>query len=397
MKKMMMTIAFALVTLGAFAQKEQPIGLRMEVAEAETDHAEYSIFTYRDEDDNFGYYLSLAKVTHILGLLRDDITDAAFDAIKETCICLGATYDEANATLDTILDLFDKDVDTRTELKSRAVTGSDRLGHFTTSTCIVQKKALGGKRLQFVFTQGKHQAEAFVTKTIIKELRTSLKIDKKLHPKQHRVGMAAAAASAAGGMKVSILGDSYSTFQGVIPANYSSFYPNDRNDCTEVNQTWWDLYIKAKGYVLEKNDSWGGTTICGTGYGGMDFSRNNFISRVDSLGNPDIIFVFGGTNDAWANAPMGEYQYAEWTKEDCRNFRPALACLLDMLQKRYPKAKLCSILNSELREPVNESMREVCKHYNVQLIELHDIEKQNGHPSIKGMKSICDQLLEAGL
>ena len=152
MKKMMMTIAFALVTLGAFAQKEQPIGLRMEVAEAETDHAEYSIFTYRDEDDNFGYYLSLAKVTHILGLLRDDITDAAFDAIKETCICLGATYDEANATLDTILDLFDKDVDTRTELKSRAVTGSDRLGHFTTTTCIVQKKALGGKRLQFLFS-----------------------------------------------------------------------------------------------------------------------------------------------------------------------------------------------------------------------------------------------------
>jgi hypothetical protein len=42
-------------------------------------------------------------------------------------------------------------------------------------------------------------------------------------------------------------------------------------------------------------------------------------------------------------------------------------------------------------------MREVCKHYNVKLVELHDIEKQSGHPSINGMKSICDQLLEAGL
>ena len=197
--------------------------------------------------------------------------------------------------------------------------------------------------------------------------------------------------------KVSVLGDSYSTFKGVGPAHYAPFYPNDRNDCKAVEQTWWDLYIKAKGYVLEKNDSWGGTTICGTGYGRMDASRNNFISRVDSLGNPDIIFVFGGTNDAWANVPIGEYQYADWTKDDCKNFRPALACLLDMLQKRYPKAKLCSILNSELREPINESMREVCKHYNVQLVELHDIEKQNGHPSVKGMKSICDQLLEAGL
>jgi hypothetical protein len=195
--------------------------------------------------------------------------------------------------------------------------------------------------------------------------------------------------------KVSILGDSYSTYKGIIPSNYSTFYPDANNDVSSVDQTWWSLYIKAKGYQLEKNDSWGGTTICGTGYGRMDSSRSNFISRVDSLGNPDIIFVFGGTNDAWANSPVGEYQYSDWTKDDCKNFRPALACLLDMLQKRYPKASIYSILNSELREPINESFREICKHYNVQLIELHDIEKQNGHPSVSGMKSICDQLLEA--
>ena len=197
--------------------------------------------------------------------------------------------------------------------------------------------------------------------------------------------------------KVSILGDSYSTFIGIIPANYSSFYPNDRNDVTEIGQTWWSLYIQAKGYTLEKNDSWGGTTICGTGYGRMDSSRNNFISRVDSLGNPDLIFVFGGTNDAWANSPMGEYQYSDWTKEDCKNFRPAVACLIDMLKQRYPNAEFCFILNSELKDTVNESMREICNHYNVKLVELHDIEKQNGHPSINGMKSICEQLLGAGL
>ena len=195
--------------------------------------------------------------------------------------------------------------------------------------------------------------------------------------------------------KVSILGDSYSTFQGMIPEGYAVYYPNNGNDVKEVSQTWWNLYIKAKGYQLETNDSWSGSTICGTGYGRMDSSGNNFISRVDKLGNPDIILIFGGTNDAWANSPIGEYQYADWTKEDCKNFRPALACLLDMLQKRYPKAQIYSLLNSELREPINESMREICKHYNIQLIELHDIDKQNGHPSISGMKSICNQLLEA--
>ena len=195
--------------------------------------------------------------------------------------------------------------------------------------------------------------------------------------------------------KVSILGDSYSTFKGAIPSNYAPYYPNDRVDVTKVEQTWWSLYIKAMGYQLEKNDSWSGSTICGIGYGGMDSSHNNFISRVDCLGDPDIILIFGGTNDAWANSPIGEYKYADWTKDDCKNFRPALACLLYKLQKRYPKASIYSLLNSELREPINESMREICKHYNIPLIELHDIDKQDGHPSAKGMQSICNQLVEA--
>ena len=207
--------------------------------------------------------------------------------------------------------------------------------------------------------------------------------------------MAAAFALSAQTKKVSILGDSYSTYKGYIPENYAPFYPDANNDVKDVEQMWWSLYIDAKGYQLEKNDSWGGTTICGTGYGRMDSSRSAFTSRVDQLGDPDIIFIFGGTNDAWAGSPIGEYKYSDWTKEDCKSFRPALACLLDMLMKRYPDAEIYSILNSELREEINESSREICKHYGIQLIELHDIEKQNGHPSVKGMKSICEQLIEA--
>lgn len=150
--------------------------------------------------------------------------------------------------------------------------------------------------------------------------------------------------------KVSILGDSYSTFQGENPEGYAPFYPNDRNDVTEVAQTWWSLYIKAMGYALDKNNSWGGTTICNTGYGQRDVIANSFNARVGLLGNPDIIFLFGGTNDAWANSPIGEYQYSDWTDEDCKAYRPALACLLDKLHTLYPNAEIYSILNSELRE-----------------------------------------------
>lgn len=204
----------------------------------------------------------------------------------------------------------------------------------------------------------------------------------------------AAVAASAQPKKVSVLGDSYSTFQGYNPDNYRPFYPDANNDVKEVEQTWWSLYIKAKGYELDKNNSWGATTITGTGFFGRDVTPSCFLSRVFMLGDPDIIFVFGGTNDAWQRVPLGEYKYEGLTKADCMTFRPALAYLLQTLKQLYPKAKVVSILNSELQEEVNESMREVCRHCGVQLVELHDIDKQNGHPSIAGMKSICEQLLE---
>lgn len=207
--------------------------------------------------------------------------------------------------------------------------------------------------------------------------------------------LALALSASAQTKKVSILGDSYSTFKDCNPEGYAPFYPNDRNDVTDPSQTWWSLYIKASNYQLEENNSWGGTTICNTGYGGWDTSKSSFLSRIDMLGNPDIIFVFGGTNDAWAHSPIGEYKYSDWTADDCKNFRPALACLLNRLQGKYPEAAIYAILNSELQEEVNESFREICKHCGVQLIELYDIEKQNGHPSIKGMQSICEQLQQA--
>ena len=33
-------------------------------------------------------------------------------------------------------------------------------------------------------------------------------------------------------------------------------------------------------------------------------------------------------------------------------------------------------------------------HYNIDCIELHDIDKKSGHPSIKGMEQISEQIKE---
>ncbi|WP_277121123.1 SGNH/GDSL hydrolase family protein [Bacteroides ndongoniae] len=199
--------------------------------------------------------------------------------------------------------------------------------------------------------------------------------------------------------KVSILGDSYSTYGGYVsPSVNICWYDaevggkNAQNDVRHVEETWWYRLIKENGYQLERNNSFSGATVCCTGYDKNDYSDRAFITRMYNLGRPDVIFIFGGTNDSWAGAPIGEYQYSDWSKEDLYQFRPAFCFLLDSLIKLYPEATIYNITNSELSAEVTSSMAEICRHYNVQNILLHDVEKQSGHPSVAGMKSICEQV-----
>lgn len=199
---------------------------------------------------------------------------------------------------------------------------------------------------------------------------------------------------------VAILGDSYSTFEGYIyPDTNESWYFVKNNpkqtDLNDVRDTWWWRVVKEGGYKLGVNNSYSGATICYTGYNDADYSSRSFITRLPQLGTPDIILIFGGTNDSWAGAQMGEYKYRDWKRADLYFFRPAMAKLLDDAQKRYPNARLLFLLNSELRDEVNSSVRTICKHYGVSLLELKDVDKLAGHPTVKGMESISRQVLKA--
>ncbi|MGM8363198.1 SGNH/GDSL hydrolase family protein [Flavobacterium sp. ARAG 55.4] len=195
---------------------------------------------------------------------------------------------------------------------------------------------------------------------------------------------------------VSILGDSYSTFEGYMVPDTNFVWYNTRitqkTDVTSVKQTWWYQFIKDNNYKLELNNSFSGSTICNTGYQKQDYSSRSFIRRMDNLGSPDVIFIFGATNDAWANTPIGQFKYNDWTKEELYDFRPAMAYMLDYMLGRYPNVKIYFLLNSDLKETINESVKTICKHYNVDCIELKGIDKKEGHPSIKGMEQISNQI-----
>lgn len=199
---------------------------------------------------------------------------------------------------------------------------------------------------------------------------------------------------------VSILGDSYSTFEGYItPATNEPWYTlnmsKKTNDVNDVHQTWWHQFITDKGYRLCINNSYSGATISYTGYHDEDYSPRSFCTRLDNLGCPDIILIFGATNDSWAGSPIGEYKYENWKRADMFTFRPAMAYLLEHMKTRYPNVDIYFILNDSLKDEIDKSVKTVCKHYSIPVIELTGIDKQSGHPSVKGMRQIADQLEKA--
>ena len=197
---------------------------------------------------------------------------------------------------------------------------------------------------------------------------------------------------------LAVLGDSYSTFADFIPEGNACWYnsPADhkRTDVTKVEQTWWWQVANEGGYKLGAIESYSGATVCNTGYRDEDYSDRSFVTRCTNLGNPDIILICGATNDSWANAPIGDYKYANWKRVDLYFFRPAMAKMLNDIKLHYPNVEVYFILNTELKKEINESVLEVCKHYDVPVIELVDIDKKSSHPSVKGMKAIAQQVLK---
>lgn len=205
--------------------------------------------------------------------------------------------------------------------------------------------------------------------------------------------------------KVFILGDSYSTFEGHIPEGFAPYYKiagRKETDVIKVEQTWWHQILSETESDLVRNCSYSGTTVCNTGYGGDDYTDISFVGRFDKLVDNgffkdkkiDTFFVFGGTNDSWANSPLGELKYNGWTKEDLFSVLPAFTYLINRIKENVPGARIINIVNSELKQEIMEGFSSACKEYGVECVQLANVEKNAGHPTIAGMESIKNQVKE---
>jgi hypothetical protein len=205
---------------------------------------------------------------------------------------------------------------------------------------------------------------------------------------------------------LAILGDSYSTYKGWIPEDYAYWYADEGNECENdmrsVEQTWWRMFTREKELLLLANCSYSGSTVCNTGYDGADATDTSFLHRMKrelgekrkkDIAQPDILIVFGGTNDFWAGSPVGEISYGSWSEKDLKSFAPAFCCMMDYLKRYNPKSRIYNVVNDEITGPIRDIMAEVCVHESIANIELHGVKKENGHPNAAGMRAISDQLL----
>lgn len=204
---------------------------------------------------------------------------------------------------------------------------------------------------------------------------------------------------------VFILGDSYSTFEGYVPKDYAVWYTNAGHENTDVNrveQTWWQGLINETDSKLLLNCSYSGTTVCNTGYNNSDCTHISFIGRTDKLiesdyfkeNRVDTFFIFGGTNDSWANSPVGELMYSNLGKEYLFSVLPAFCYLLERLKGNLQSARIICIINTELKPEITDNFMLACEKYGVEYIKLEAIDKTAGHPNIRGMEQIKNQVLD---
>ena len=228
------------------------------------------------------------------------------------------------------------------------------------------------------------------------------------------------------GKKVSILGDSISAYPGyVTPSSNAVFYPSGNNspacDVKSVEDMWWKIVLNKSGMVLGANNSYSGRTLKAS-------ATTANIEALGANGDPDIILVYLGTNDANQQLTLGtldtsvpfnvnssevsgnETLGTNLTRSQVEalgnsTFYESVRTMIIRLQWYYPAAKIVFILvgfGSYARffanNPYRKATIECCELHGVEYIDtrkagihmprLTKYTFQRVHPNKAGMKLI---------
>lgn len=189
------------------------------------------------------------------------------------------------------------------------------------------------------------------------------------------------------GKKISFLGDSLSTFKDNIPFGNVTYYPNDNNDVTLVEQTWWMNLVNNSNAQLEINNSFSGSKVSGS-------EEHSYTKRVENLGNPDYIIIHGGTNDICQNVPVGTLHF-DLSKDNLNKneFADSYDLMIRKCRELYHHANIILVIPHSVSVQYTSIIEEISVHYNLfGLVDLHESSfvLSNGHYQIVDMQTVSN-------
>lgn len=135
------------------------------------------------------------------------------------------------------------------------------------------------------------------------------------------------------GKRLSILGDSISTYKGVsndASANSTLVYnPYYYRDPLPIEKTYWRIVMDSLGLTLCVNNSWSGGNLSGRDDPSSGVNRVCELTRNDGS-TPDLIIVFMGIND------LGR-------RIDASVFTLDYERTLATIKERHPSARVCCV------------------------------------------------------
>lgn len=240
------------------------------------------------------------------------------------------------------------------------------------------------------------------------------------------------------GKRLSILGDSISTFGDPDSRNQNgtycySYYPTETCrysvDGTvtiegityssiqfNVEDTYWMRLINATGMKLGVNESWRGSKVSGNG--ASAFNNQTRIDHLSANGTPDVILVYGGTNDAGASVAIGtfdttnpqNYTAAQIAALPITTFADAYRTMLIRLMYKYPMAEIVVVLPTfttsyytiDNLDNYVELIKEACDFFGIKYIDARctGINVYNRasylvdgiHPNAEGMRLLFEKI-----
>lgn len=230
------------------------------------------------------------------------------------------------------------------------------------------------------------------------------------------------------GKKISILGDSISTFNGYIVPGYSYYYPHD--DVDAVEKTWWMQVINRGGLSLVADAAWSGSWVCydssvtESTIAKVGYKNERVAGLASGSTTPDIIVVLMGTNDFSVGKALGtldENTELPDVAGDITQFRPAYAAMINNVRTTYPHAHVycCTLIqrykNTDTAYPIkngngdalalyNKTIVDVAAWMGCEIIRLDTVISLGEvaeltvdgflHPNAAGMKRIADKVLQ---